>query len=86
MTARSRRSANVVIVVTLLAATALTARAQDTQYWSDGYGTPARLLGGILIGSDEDISAVYYNPGGVALADSLQILISLNALRYPSLS
>ena len=66
--------------VTLIASPA--ARAQDTQYWSDAYGMQARLLGGVVIGSDEDISAVYYNPGAVALADSLQLLISLNALRY----
>jgi hypothetical protein len=59
--------------------------AQDTQYWADGYGTQARMLGGIVIGSDPDISAVYYNPGAIALADSLQFLISLNALRYSSL-
>ena len=61
------------------------ARAQDTQYWSDAYGTQARLMGGIVIGGDADISAVYYNPGAIALADSLQLLISLNALRYASL-
>ena len=62
------------------------AAAQDTQYWADGYGTQARLLGGTVIGSDVDISAVYYNPGAVALADSLSFLISLNALRYSDLS
>jgi len=79
-------------VLALLAAVILVASlavgpsaAQDTQYWSDGFGTQARLLGGIMIGSDQDISAVYYNPGGVALADSLQFLISLNALRYTSI-
>jgi len=58
------------------------AAAQDTQYWSDAFGMQARLLGGVVIGSDEDVSAVYYNPGAIALADSLQFLISLNALRY----
>ena len=39
------------------------AAAQDTQYWSDAFGMQARLLGGVVIGSDEDVSAVYYNPG-----------------------
>jgi hypothetical protein len=62
------------------------AAAQDTQYWADAYGTQARLLGGTVIGSDADISAVYYNPGAVALADSLSFLISLNALRYSDLA
>lgn len=60
--------------------------AQDTQYWADAFGTQSRLLGGISIGSDADISAVYYNPGAIALADSLQFLISLNALRFSDLS
>jgi hypothetical protein len=72
-------------IVLSLAAPVLAA-AQDTQYWADGYGTQARLLGGTVIGSDVDISAVYYNPGAVALADSLSFLISLNALRYSDLS
>ena len=73
-----------VSITALLSAPRLAA--QDTQYWSDAYGTQARLLGGVVIGSDQDISAVYYNPGGIALADSLSLLISLNALRYASLS
>jgi len=80
------RPAFALAVALLLATAARHGAAQDTQYWSDGYGTQARLLGGIMIGSDEDLSAVYYNPGGIGLADSLQILISLNALRYTSLS
>jgi hypothetical protein len=60
--------------------------AQDSHYWADAYGTQARLLGGTVIGSNPDISAVYYNPGAVALADSLEFLISLNGLRYSQLS
>lgn len=60
--------------------------AQDTQYWANGYGTQARLLGGVVIGSDPDISAVFYNPGALSLEANLQLLISLNALQYSSLS
>ncbi len=88
MTIETRRSpfALAIALGVSLTAGARTATAQDTQYWADAYGTQSRLLGGIAIGSDADISAVYYNPGAVALADSLQFLISLNALRYSDLS
>ena len=60
--------------------------AQDTQYWADSYGTQARLLGGTVIGSDPDISSVFYNPGALALEENLQLLISLNALQFASIS
>jgi len=87
MSARSVRSAVLGLGVAVSgAALARALPAQDTQYWADAYGTQSRLLGGISIGSDADISAVYYNPGAVALADSLQFLISLNALRFSDLS
>jgi hypothetical protein len=60
--------------------------AQDTQYWAAAYGTQSRLLGGTVIGNDPDISAVYYNPGALALEDNIQLLISLNALQYSTLA
>jgi hypothetical protein len=40
------------------------ATAQDSQWWTNQYGNRARLLGGAVIGSARDLSAVYYNPGG----------------------
>jgi len=38
------------------------AEAQDAHYWHRQYGNRAYLLGGAVIGSAEDVSAVYYNP------------------------
>lgn len=64
------RSALPSLVLTLLAAllvAAPPARAQDAHYWTNQYGTRGNLLGGAVVGSVVDISALYYNPGGVSL-------------------
>lgn len=53
--------------------------AQDAHYWSVKYGPRASLLGGAVIGSVNDVSATFYNPGGLAMADSLGFAISLSA-------
>ena len=62
------------------------ARAQDSNYWSLAYGTRSQLLGGVMIGSPGDISSVYYNPGALALAQNVELLISGSAYRYQRLS
>jgi len=53
-------------------------RAQDSHYWTVRYGPRASLLGGAVIGSVSDVSAAFYNPGGLAMADSLGFALSLN--------
>ena len=57
----------------LLAAPAV---AQDSQWWTNQYGNRARLLGGAVIGSSRDLSAVYYNPGGLAVVDEPDALLT----------
>ncbi len=52
------------------------AAAQDSQWWTNQYGNRARLLGGAVIGSSRDLSAVYYNPGGLALVDQPDALLT----------
>jgi hypothetical protein len=49
---------------------------QDSQWWTNQYGNRARLLGGAVIGSSSDLSAVYYNPGGLALVDQPDALLT----------
>jgi len=70
------------IAVALLLVASWGARvdAQGTHYATFPYGPRAALLGGAVIGSANDVSASYYNPGGLALADSLGFALSLNAL------
>ncbi len=50
--------------------------AQDSQWWTNQYGNRARLLGGAVIGSSRDLSAVYYNPGGLAVVDEPDALLT----------
>ena len=83
---RAARCAFIVAILVGVAFPASPLGAQDTQYWANSYGTQARLLGGTVIGSDPDISAVFYNPGALALEENLQLLISLNALQYSAIS
>ena len=62
------------------------ARAQDTQYWTQQYGTRAELLGGAVVGSFLDLSATYYNPGAIVMADNPDVLLSANAFQTMSIT
>jgi hypothetical protein len=61
--------------VGLLSATA-PAAAQDSHYWTLQYGPRSSLLGGAVIGSVDDVSATFYNPGGLSLASDLAFAVS----------
>lgn len=71
-------------VLVLLVTTGITAvaSAQDGHYWTDQFGNRARLLGGAVAGSARDLSATYYNPGGLALVPTAEILLAGNVLSY----
>ena len=58
--------------------------AQDAHYWTVQYGPRASLLGGAVIGAVGDVSAAFYNPGGLALVDSLGFAFSINVLEHRS--
>lgn len=60
-------------------------QAQDSHYWTYQYGPRAGLLGGAVIGSVDDIGASFYNPGGLALADSLGFAFGLDVFQLESL-
>jgi hypothetical protein len=62
------------------------AEAQDTNYWTSQFGNQARLLGGAVIGSAEDVSAVYYNPGRLALLESVGLVLAGNVFQYTKIS
>lgn len=74
----------VLALVALLAAAPT--QAQDSQYWNIQYGPAAQLLGGLVVGSSRDLSATYYNPGGLALGTSADFLLSAQAFKAESLS
>ena len=62
------------------------ALAQTTNYWSQQYGNRARLLGGSVVGSVQDLSAVYYNPGALALLEDPQFLLAGSVYQLINLS
>jgi len=61
------------------------AMAQDANYWTDQYGPRASLLGGAVIGSISDVSGTYYNPGSLALAESLPFALSTSVYEYENI-
>ena len=71
-----------------LAAVALAApaAAQDSQYWDIQYGPVGQLLGGTVVGSTRDLSATYYNPGGLALGEDPDFLLSVQAFQKQTLT
>lgn len=58
------------------------AAAQDSNYWSEQYGTRSELLGGAVVGSPQDLSTTYYNPGGLANLQTESFLLSAQAFEY----
>ncbi len=70
------------VVVAILAAAvgslsiAASAAAQDSHYWTLQYGPRSSLLGGAVIGSVDDVSATFYNPGALSLASDVAFAVS----------
>jgi hypothetical protein len=61
------------------------AGAQDSHYWSIQYGPVAHLVGGQVIAGSRDLSATFYNPGALAMAEG-GFLLSAQAVQRESLS
>ena len=55
--------------------------AQDAQYWDIQYGPVGQLLHGQVVGSTRDLSATYYNPGGLSLGEDPDFLLSVQAFK-----
>jgi hypothetical protein len=72
----------VIIVVILIFA--FECRSQDTQYWTQTYGTTSTLLGGIVIGSVSDLGATFYNPGNLSLTDDPNFLFTARVFEFSS--
>lgn len=70
----------------LLGLSAAPAAAQDANYWTIQYGPVAQLLGGQVMGSTRDLSATYYNPGGLALAKQPAFLLSVQSVLLQGVS
>jgi hypothetical protein len=84
----TRRIRDLVLCSTLGSLLLLSTRgaAQDAQYWDIQYGPVGQLLGGQVVGSTRDLSATYYNPGGLALGEAPDFLLSVQAFRRQTLA
>jgi hypothetical protein len=60
--------------------------AQDGHYWTQQYGTKSMLLSGSVIGGVDDLGAVYYNPGRLAVIANPAFLLSASVYEYNSLT
>jgi hypothetical protein len=60
--------------------------AQDANYWTLQYGPVAQLLGGQVVASTRDLSATFYNPGGLGLSEKPSFLLSTYAVGVQSVS
>jgi hypothetical protein len=60
--------------------------AQDGHYWTQQYGTKSMLLSGSVIGGVDDLGAVYYNPGRLAIIKNPAFLLSASVYEYNALS
>jgi hypothetical protein len=67
-------------------ALATSVSAQDAHYWDIQYGPVGQLLGGQVVGSSRDLSATYYNPGGLILGEDPDFLLSVNAFKRQNLT
>jgi hypothetical protein len=56
------------------------ARAQDSHYWTFGYGPIGQLTEGTLVGGVSDLSATYYNPAACALIDRPRFVFNLTSI------
>jgi hypothetical protein len=83
---RSRRRWALLPAVAALLAAPAPVLAQDSQYWDIQYGPVGQLLGGQVVGSTRDLSATYYNPGGLALGDNPDFLFSVQAFSMRTFS
>ena len=75
------RAAILIVALAVVLLVPVSARAQDANYWSMSYGSIGQLLGGVVIGSVRDLSATYYNPGGLVLNEDPDLLITVDALQ-----
>ena len=51
-------------------------QAQTAHYWTESYGTRSMLLNGVVVGSVQDLGAVYYNPARLSQFETPAFVIS----------
>jgi hypothetical protein len=56
--------------------------AQDAHYWTEKYGNRSALLNGAVIGSVNDLGAVYYNPARLTQMENQSFVLSAKAYEF----
>jgi len=77
-------SMRTILVLLTASSVPVAAAAQDAHYWTYQYGDRAALLGGTVVGSAVDLSAVYYNPGALALLERPDLIAAARTLELAS--
>lgn len=60
--------------------------AQDGRYWNEAFGTRSLILNGIVVGSAEDLGAVYYNPAFLSEFDKTAFVLSGNVFQLNNIT
>jgi hypothetical protein len=80
------RRTSIALSLLVFAIAAPRAVAQDSQYWTLQHGNQARLLGGAVVGSVTDLSAVFYNPGLFGFSEASEIVLAGNVVRLTKIT
>jgi len=83
---KASATAKIVIALCLVVLSGTAAFAQDSNYWSQQYGTRSELLGGTVVGSIVDLSATFYNPGALGIITNPEVLLSAQAFQLQSIT
>ena len=75
----------IVVIMTFFILPGLSAMAQGGHYWTEQYGTRSILMSGSVIGGVEDLGAVFYNPGRLALIENRAFLLNANLYQLSKL-
>ncbi len=76
----------IILITSIIFGSSVQLIAQDNHYWTQQYGARAALLGGNVVGSPDDNSSIYYNPGFLGVIDSSTLNLNANIYSYDRLS
>jgi hypothetical protein len=80
-----RLAVRISLVLLAAASGASSVLAQDAHYWTYGYGPIGQLTEGTLVGGVSDLSAVFYNPGALALLDKPRFVVGLTSVELANI-
>ena len=80
-----QHAARVTILLLMAATLSPLAAAQDAHYWTYGYGPIGQLTEGTLVGGVSDLSAVFYNPGALALLEKPRFVVGLTSVELANI-